>query len=168
MAPAPARSGDGRGPVERLTAAGGVVYRREGGRLEIVLVGRNNPPLWTLPKGTPNPGETVEQTALREVREETGLDVAIVGTVGEIRYWFTRSQDGVRCNKTVYHYLMEPTGGDFSQHDFEFDRVEWFDVQEALRLMTYPNEVDIVERAVAALTGEDRPHQQPPQKAGRG
>lgn len=165
---APARSGDGRGPVERLTAAGGVVCRWNGERLEIVLCGRRDPLLWTLPKGTPNPGETIEQTALREVREESGLDVAIVGTVGEIRYWFTRSQDGVRCNKTVYHYLMEPTGGDFSLHDFEFDRVAWFEVEEALRIMTYPNEADIVERAIAALTGGDSPRQQPPQKAGRG
>lgn len=165
---APARSGDSRGPVERLTAAGGVVYRQSGERIEIVLCGRREPLLWTLPKGTPDRGETIEQTALREVREETGLEVAIVGTVGEIRYWFTRSQDGVRCNKTVYHYLMEPTGGDFSRHDFEFDRVDWFDLEEALRIMTYPNEAAIVERAAVALTGGDRPRQQPPQRAGRG
>lgn len=165
---APARAGDSRGPVERLTAAGGVVYRRDGDRIEIVLCGRQSPLLWTLPKGTPNPGETIEQTALREVQEESGLEVAIVGTVGEIRYWFTRSQDGVRCSKTVYHYLMEPVGGDFSLHDFEFDRVGWFEVDEAMRIMTYPNETAIVERAVAAITNGSPFRPQPPQTAGRG
>ncbi|MCX6023105.1 MAG: NUDIX hydrolase [Chloroflexi bacterium] len=147
-----ARGYDSRGPVERLTAAGGVVYRRQGDALEIVLCGRLDPLLWTLPKGTPNPGEEIEETAVREVTEETGLDVQIVGRLGDLRYWFTRMHDGVRCNKIVYHYLMVPTGGDFARHDFEFDRVQWFPVEEALRVLTYPNEADVVERAVAALT----------------
>ena len=92
------------------------------------------------PRGTPDPGETREQTALREVREETGLDVQIVRQLDSIQYWFLRSSDGARCHKTVHYYLMAPTGGDTSRHDDEFDFVEWFPLPQAIEAMTYPNE----------------------------
>lgn len=149
------RTTSSRGPIEHLISAGGVVYRRQDGELQVLLCGRNEPLLWALPKGTPNRGETIEQTALREVREETGVDVRIAGKLGSIRYWFTRAQDGVRCNKAVYHYLMEPVGGDPSLHDHEFDTVVWFPAGEALRLLTYPNEVNALERAIAAVNASD-------------
>ncbi len=70
---------------------------------------------WSLPKGTPDGDETPEQTALREVAEETGLLVCILGTIGDIHYRFVR--DGRRIDKTVHYYLMESTGGDLSDHD---------------------------------------------------
>ncbi|MEE3246316.1 MAG: NUDIX domain-containing protein, partial [Chloroflexota bacterium] len=68
--------------VENLVSAGGVVYQRNCGRLETVLCGRSQPVRWSLAKGTPDPGESLEQTALREVREETGLEVEINGSLG--------------------------------------------------------------------------------------
>ena len=77
-----------------------------------------------LPKGTPEPGESEVQTALREVREETGLEVESQGRIGSINYWFADSKQDVRFNKTVHFYLMLPTGGDLSLHDDEFDAVE--------------------------------------------
>ncbi len=140
-----------RGPAERLVSAGGVVYRYEDGELQVLLCGRTDPPLWALPKGTPDSGETIEETALREVTEETGVQVHIVQMLGVIRYWFTRTQDGVRCSKVVHHFLMEPTGGGPSLHDFEFDTVAWFPAGEALRLLTHRNEVTVLERAMAAI-----------------
>ncbi len=136
-----------RGPVQELVSAGGVVYREVDGRLEVVLCGRNGePPLWGLPKGTPDEGETIEQTALREVREETGLDVVIQAPLGTINYWFQHG--GVRYHKTVYHHLMVPVGGAMSQHDPEFDIVQWFKADEACRVLTYQNEVNVVRRAM--------------------
>lgn len=139
-----------RGPAH-LVSAGGVVHRFAGGVLEVLLCGRNRPPLWALPKGTPNFGETLEQTAMREVTEETGIEVRIIGALGKIQYWFTSGQDGVRNNKVVYHYLMEPVGGDLNQHDHEFDVVTWFPAREALHLLTYPTEITVLERAIAAM-----------------
>lgn len=120
--------------------------------MEVVLCGRQRPHQWALPKGTPDEGETIEETALREVREETGLEVRIVGDLGHIEYSFSRN--GVRNLKRVYHYLMEPIGGRFENHDPEFDVVEWFPEAEALIVMTYENEAVVVERARRAVLGE--------------
>ena len=129
---------------------GGVVVRDEGGSgIEVVICGRRAPLLWALPKGTPDPGESGLQTALREVREETGLEVEPAGKVGEIHYSYDRPQDGARVEKTVHFYLMRPVGGDIAAHDPEFDTVEWVGASEALRRLTYPNEARIVEAAVA-------------------
>ena len=100
---------------------------------------------WTLPKGTPSPGETTEQTALREVAEETGLEVRIVGPLPSIEYAFT--QDGTRIRKTVHYFLMAPTGGDLSRHDHEFQTVRWVPFAEAGALLSFQTERDLVATA---------------------
>jgi 8-oxo-dGTP pyrophosphatase MutT (NUDIX family) len=138
-------TGSRRQPVERAVSAGGVVFRRGGGGVEIVICGRDSDGVWGLPKGTPDAGESLEQTAVREVTEETGLDVRIVDKVGVVEYWFAR--DGVRYHKWVHHYLMEAVGGDTSAHDHEYDRVEWQPVEAAVKTLSFKNEVDIVHKA---------------------
>ncbi|MBF8304695.1 MAG: hydrolase [Dehalococcoidia bacterium] len=84
-------------PVEHPVSAGGVVFRLINDNIEIVLCGRNEPSTWNLPKGTPEPGETLDTTALREVREETGLSVFIKRKIGFVKYWFTRDKIHYRC-----------------------------------------------------------------------
>lgn len=118
---------------------------RSAPEIEIALVGRVRENIWTLPKGTPAPDETREQTALREVREETGLDTCIVGEVGVIEYSFSRR--GMRFIKQVFHYLMLATGGSLDLHDHEYDEARWFAFSDALHAMTYENEIDVVRRA---------------------
>ena len=140
-----------RPPVERAVSAGGVVYRRTPGGVEVVVCGRDADGVWGLPKGTPDAGESLEETAVREVSEETGLDVRIVTKVGVIEYWFTR--DGVRYHKWVHHFLMEATGGSTEAHDHEYDRVEWLPVDVAAKTLTYKNEATIIERAREMLGG---------------
>jgi 8-oxo-dGTP pyrophosphatase MutT (NUDIX family) len=138
--------------VEQTVSAGGVVFREGEHGVEIVLCGRVHENLWALPKGTPEPGESIEETALREVREETGLDVEIVEDLGSIEYGFARPAQGVRFEKTVRHFLMRPDGnGSVDAHDHEYDRVEWFEAGEALRLMTHRNEATIVRRALDVI-----------------
>jgi 8-oxo-dGTP diphosphatase len=138
--------------LERATSAGGVVFRTADEGVEVLLCGRSREGLWALPKGTPEPGESLAQTAEREVREETGLGVSIVGDLGVIEYAFARPAQGVRFKKTVHHYLMEPDGtGAIDAHDGEYDRVAWFPAAEALRIMTYANEAAVVRRALDAI-----------------
>src|SRR5437773_1824676 len=112
-------------PVEELVSAGGVVYRTTASGVEVLLCGRTAAGLWGLPKGTPMPGETLEETASREVREETGFDVCIERKVGQVEYWFTRAEQGKRFHKRVHYFLMQPTGGSLDRHDHEYDTVVW-------------------------------------------
>ena len=104
---------------------------------------------WTLPKGTPSAGETTEQTALREVAEETGLEVEITGDLPSIEYTFI--QDGTRIRKTVHYFLMEPTGGDLARHDHEFETVRWVPFAEAGALLSFQTERDLVTTAESRL-----------------
>jgi 8-oxo-dGTP pyrophosphatase MutT (NUDIX family) len=129
----------------RVSSAGGVVHRSLDGRQQIVLVHRRSPPLWALPKGTPDSGETTEETALRETREETGLEVEIEAPLRSIRYYFVRGS--TRFHKTVHFFLMRPVGGALDLHDAEFDEVVWMDLPEALALMSHATERSVVEEA---------------------
>ena len=137
--------------VERPVSAGGVIVRNGAKGVEVVLCGRKEPQRWSLPKGTPDRGETLEETALREVREETGLEVKIEAPLDTITYWFVRTGDGCRCHKTVHFYLMTDQGGSLDLHDHEFDEVRWFTSEEALNIITYPNEARVIEKALAAM-----------------
>jgi 8-oxo-dGTP pyrophosphatase MutT (NUDIX family) len=136
-------------PTARATSAGGIVLRELDGRYQVVLGRRRRErdgATWSLPKGTPDGDETREATALREVTEETGLQVRIIAPVGDVQYTFIRG--GRKIDKTVHYYLMEATGGDLADHDHEFEAVAWFDLSEADALMSYPTERDILARAL--------------------
>jgi 8-oxo-dGTP pyrophosphatase MutT (NUDIX family) len=105
-----------------------------------------------LAKGTPDPGETLEETAAREVREETGLEVQIQKPIKSIDYWFADRENDVRFHKTVHFYLMVPTGGDTDQHDPEFDVVQWFPSDVALKTLAYINEAEVLKRALELIS----------------
>jgi 8-oxo-dGTP pyrophosphatase MutT (NUDIX family) len=130
------------------TAAGGVVRREGEHGPEVALLGRMNDGSWVFPKGTPTPGESLEATALREVREETGLDVRIVRPLGEMTYTFVAG--GERIHKIVHFFLMEAVGGDPSLHDAEYDEVRWVTIADARRMLTFDTYRDVLDRAIAA------------------
>jgi 8-oxo-dGTP pyrophosphatase MutT (NUDIX family) len=135
------------------TSAGGIVIRYTGGTPQLVVGKRRRERdgvTWTLPKGTPNPRETTEETALREVREESGLEVRIVRPFDAIEYFFVQGR--TRIHKTVHYFLMVPTGGDLGRHDHEFDEVRWIGFDEAATLLTFETERALVARAAAAAT----------------
>ena len=133
----------------RATSAGGVVHRLIDGRVQIALVHRRAPVLWALPKGTPDAGETIEETALRETREETGLEVEIESRLQSIRYFFVRGT--TRFHKTVHFFLRRPIGGSLDAHDAVFDEVRWMDLSEALAIMSHATERSVVDEAAALI-----------------
>ena len=143
--------------VEKLVSAGGVVHRGGTDGAQVVICGRSWPRIWQLPKGAPNAGETIEETALREAEEETGLRLEVHEFIDTVDYWFVRSTDGVRCHKTVHFYLMSATGGDVSMHDHEFDAVQWLPVEDVLKTLSYDNEVRIVQKGAALVSRQADP-----------
>jgi 8-oxo-dGTP pyrophosphatase MutT (NUDIX family) len=135
------------------TSAGGIVVRFVDGIPELVVGSRRRERdlvTWTLPKGTPAPAESTEQTAVREVAEETGLEVRTVRPFESIQYTFV--QRGTRIHKTVHYFLMIPVGGDLARHDREFDEVRWVPFNEASTLLTFETERALVARAAVAAT----------------
>ena len=135
------------------TSAGGIVIRFVAGDAQLVVGKRKRERdgvTWTLPKGTPHPRESTEETALREVREESGLEVRIVRRFDSIEYWFVQGR--TRIHKTVHYFLMIPTGGDLGRHDHEFDEVRWVGFDAAATLLTFETERALVARAAEAAT----------------
>src|SRR5205085_12373070 len=146
----------------RAFSAGGVVFRLRAGdsnekkgtseqsrntqysnmSVEVALVGRSYSGMWALPKGTPKAGETLEQVAVREVQEETGLKVRLIAYIGNISYSFVRGH--IRYHKQVRHFLVEAIGGATALHDQEYDVVERFPVSAATGGLTYQNEINIL------------------------
>jgi len=128
------------------------VVVRENGVPEVLLVHRPRYDDWSFPKGKAHEGESDEDCALREVGEETGLEVRIVEPLPSIEYAFV--QDGTRIHKTVHYFLMEPIGGDLSRHDAEFERVRWVAFDEAGTLLSFATERELVATAAARISGD--------------
>ncbi len=134
------------------TSAGGIVYRFQESVPQLVIGRRRRERdsyTWTLPKGTPNAGETLEETALREVCEETGLTVRILSPLDAINYTFI--QGGTRIHKTVHYFMMQPTGGALEGHDHEFEEVRWISFDEAANLLSFETERSLVNLAATRL-----------------
>lgn len=141
-----------------LTSAGGVVHRLGETGPEFALISVGPDLRWQLPKGLVDPGETLEETALREVREETGLTCAIVSPLEAIDYWFTASYDGppTRFHKHVHFFLMAHLSGDISGHDDEVAEVRWFGEDEARAALAFESERRVLEGAISATGGLSR------------
>ena len=137
--------------LTKQTSSGGVIFRRSQNRFEVALVSVKGGKAWCLPKGLVDSGETPEMTAVREVREETGLTGSIVDKLGDITYWYYIKGENVKCRKTVSFYLMEYVSGDTSAHDSEVDSAEWFSPEEATAKVSYKGDRTIVEKAADRL-----------------
>jgi ADP-ribose pyrophosphatase YjhB (NUDIX family) len=131
-------------------SSGGVIFRRGTGGIEVALIRKtlkNGKQIWCLPKGWVEPEESLEGAAVREVREETGLEGEILRKIGETAYQFYSKEDRATIDKTVHFYLMNYRGGDTADHDEEVEAAAWFPLEEAEALTVYPTEKVIVQKA---------------------
>jgi 8-oxo-dGTP pyrophosphatase MutT (NUDIX family) len=138
--------------TRREVSAGGVVYRRTGEDVEVALASRRTRKgdlAWGLPKGLIEEGEAPEVAAIRESREETGLEAELERSLGEISYFYV--WEGVRVRKVVHFFLMRQTGGDVADHDFEMEEIRWFPLAEAERKASYKGEREVIARAAKML-----------------
>lgn len=161
MPPSPSRSG-GAQPgrrnrrrrrrlrtVDEISAGGLVVDSAEEHAAIIGRLDRKGRLLWSLPKGHIEPGETPEETAVREVTEETGIDGRIVLPIGMIEYWFVAGDR--RVHKTVHHFLLEAVGGQLSVEDVEVTEVAWIPLGELGQVLAYADERRLVQHAITLL-----------------
>jgi 8-oxo-dGTP pyrophosphatase MutT (NUDIX family) len=141
-----------RDPVQKEVSAGGVLYRRVDDVIEVVLASRRTRRgelAWGLAKGGIEEGESHEQAAVREVREETGYTAEIESSLGETKYFYV--WEDTRIRKTVHFFLMRLTGGDPADRDDEMEEVRWFPLERALKRAAYRGERDVLHRAADLL-----------------
>jgi 8-oxo-dGTP pyrophosphatase MutT (NUDIX family) len=133
--------------TEREFSCGGVVVR--GADCIVIVPSRRTAGgdrVLALPKGHPENGESAADAALREVREEAGVEATVREKLGDVRYWYQR--DGVRVSKTVTFFLLDYVAGEPGDHDHEVEHARWMALEEAARALTYKGERDMAARAL--------------------
>lgn len=137
-------------------SAGGVCYRSSGAGPEIALI-KTHEGRWQLPKGWIEDGEAPEAAALREVREEAGLEAEIVAPLDTIEYWYVSRYDPepARVHKFVQFFLARCTGGSTDDHDDEVTEARWLPIEDAARTLSHEDERRIVAAARALLRERD-------------
>ncbi len=140
-----------KGKVETLDqiSAGGVAFRWKDSEPEMVIVSVKPKLRWQLPKGIVDPGESPEVTAVREVKEEGGVETERLALIETIEYWYRSTKNGkpVRFHKFVHFYLLEYKSGDVLNHDEEVEESRWVSFDEAVEMLAFKSECEVVEKA---------------------
>ncbi len=139
-------------------SAGGVAFRWRDSEPELVIVSVKPKMRWQLPKGIVDPGETLQITAVREVREEAGVETDLIALIETIEYWYRAVKYGkpVRYHKFVHFYLLQYRRGDVSDHDHEIEEARWVRFEEAIEMLTFKTERGVVEKARAMILAMTR------------
>lgn len=130
-------------------SAGGVAFRPGNSGVEVAIVSVKPSLRWQLPKGIVDPGETPEVTAVREVKEEAGVETDLIELIETIEYWYQRVQYGkrIRFHKFVHFYLLRYRSGDVSNHDHEVAESRWVSFEQAIEILAFKSERNVVEKA---------------------
>lgn len=130
-------------------SAGGVAFRRFKKKPKLVIVSVKPNLRWQLPKGIVDPGETPEITAVREVQEEAGVQTELLELIDTVEYWYQRIQYGkhIRFHKFVHFYLLQYIDGNVEDHDHEIEEARWVNFDEAMEMLAFKSERDVVARA---------------------
>ncbi|CAN5784684.1 NUDIX hydrolase [soil metagenome] len=138
--------------VEQVSA-GGAAFRRTADGYEIAIISVVPSRRWQLPKGLIDAGETPEIAALREVREEAGIETELLAPVEKIEYWYVGEDRGerVRFHKSVHFFLLAYRSGVVENHDAEVAEARWVKIAEAVQMLAFKGEKEVVEKAVKLL-----------------
>lgn len=130
-------------------SSGGVAFRAQDGRIDVALISVGENSRWQLPKGLVDKGESTEDAAVREVREEAGINTEIAARIDKVEYWYFWKEEGqrVRYHKFVYFYLLRYKSGDVRNHDHEVNEARWVDIDDAIKMLAFDSEKKIVEKA---------------------
>ena len=140
--------------VEQISAGGAAIRKGDSG-FEVALISARPSLRWQLPKGIIDAGETPEIAALREVREEAGIDTEILSKIETAEYWYvgeSRGEGRVRFHKLVHFFLLKYTSGDVANHDFEVAEARWVKTAEAVEMLAFKSEKEVVEKAVKLIS----------------
>ena len=151
-APDPA-DGKPKLPVVDQVSAGGVAFRITGTTIEVALISVGKDNRWQLPKGIVDPGESPEVTAVREVREEAGLQTELLDQLDKSEYWYVgnKSSQRVRFHKFVYFYLLRYSSGNIEDHDWEVNEARWVEINQAQQLLAFKSERLVVAKAAEKI-----------------
>jgi 8-oxo-dGTP diphosphatase len=143
------RTASAKLPVRDQVSAGGVVFRRDNERIDVVIVAVGGQNRWQLPKGLVEKDEKPEIAAVREAREEGGIDSEVVEHIETVEYWYAGLDGGerVRFHKRVHFYLLRYLSGDTGNHDWEVNEARWVPIDDAKSQLAFDNERRVVERA---------------------
>ena len=130
-------------------SAGGVAFRWRDSEPEMVIVSVKPKLRWQLPKGIVDEGEAPKATAVREVREEAGIKTDLLSLIETIEYWYRSETYGkpVRYHKFVHFYLLQYLSGDVSDHDREVEQTKWVSFDQAIDMLAFKGEREVVEKA---------------------
>ncbi|HEX9128611.1 MAG TPA: NUDIX hydrolase [Gemmatimonadaceae bacterium] len=136
-------------PVKEQVSAGGVVFRGDEGKIEVVIVSVGGQNRWQLPKGMVEKGESPETAAVREAREEAGVSSEVVQLIETIEYWYAGLDNGIRVrfHKRVHFFLLRYVSGDTRDHDWEVNEARWVPIDDATSQLAFDNERRVMERA---------------------
>ena len=140
-------------------SAGGVAFRWQDSEPEMVIVSVKPKMRWQLPKGIVDPGETPEITAVREVREEAGIETELLSLIETIEYWYRATRYGkpVRYHKFVHFYLLQYRSGEVSDHDHEIEEARWVRFEEAIEMLAFEGERKVTQKAREMIAAMGRP-----------
>lgn len=144
-------------PIKFEFSAGGIVFRKEDDTIRILVAQHSMHHGWVFPKGLigdNHKGEKKDVTAIREVKEETGIDAEIIEELPKIEYWY--KFEGELRKKTVYYYIMKYIGGSFEERDNEMEAVEWLPFGEVAERLTYKSDKEVWEKAKEKIRRLDK------------
>lgn len=136
-------------PTKQQVSAGGVAFRRRGEKVYVALISVGEKARWQLPKGLVGKNEAVEAAAMREVREETGLETVLLAPLETVEYWYFSGAGAkrIRFHKFVHFFLLRYKSGNTSDHDAEVNEARWVEIHQAEEMLAFPGEQKVVARA---------------------